>query len=152
MENAPEPPRFLSVGEGARRSGVAVSALHFYESRGLISSLRSRSNHRQFPRAVLRRLAVIRVAQSLGFTLADITPLLTRFPPDRPPSAADVRDMAVAWREVLQDRIDGLVRLRDNLDGCIGCGCLSKEECPLRNPADELAAKGSGAVLLHDGR
>ena len=148
MNDDPNLSRMLTVGEVARRSGVAVSALHFYESKGLISSVRSRGNHRLFSRAVLRRIAVIRVALNLGFTLADVTPLLTRFPPDKPPSAADVREMAAAWREMLQRRIDGLVQLRDNLDGCIGCGCLSKDDCPLRNPADKLANDGTGAVLL----
>lgn len=148
MAKTSKPPPFLSVGEVSRRSGLAVSTLHFYESKGLISSLRTRGNQRRYSRDILRRLAIIRVAQGLGVSLAEITALLKPIPAGKQPSAAEVREMVAGWRQALQTRIDGLTRLRDHLDGCIGCGCLSLDECPLRNPSDRLGASGSGAVLL----
>ncbi|WP_333825287.1 redox-sensitive transcriptional activator SoxR [Pinisolibacter sp.] len=151
--NAPRvPPKFLSVGQVARRAGVAVSTLHFYEEKGLIASSRSAGNQRRYPRDVLRRVAIIRVAQDLGFSLAEIAALLTPFPPGSAPDARAVRDMVAGWKAAIQARIDGLSELRDKLDGCIGCGCLSKDVCPLRNPADRLANEGTGPVLLEAGR
>ena len=143
-----KPSRLLSVGEVARRSGVPVSTLHFYEKKGLIAASRSRGNQRLFLRDILRRIAIIRVAQRLGFSLSEIAALLEPTPAGTNPSAAAIRNMIANWRTALQARIDGLTKLRDNLDGCIGCGCLSLEECPLRNPSDELGLKGEGAVLL----
>ncbi|MFL9824165.1 redox-sensitive transcriptional activator SoxR [Rhodoplanes sp. SY1] len=145
-----KPPSFLTVGEVARRSGVAVSTLHFYEAKGLVAATRSRGNQRRFSRDILRRIAIIRVAQRLGMPLAEIAVLLKPIPPGKQPSAADVRDMVASWRRALQARIDGLTRLRDSLDGCIGCGCLSLEDCPLRNPSDQLGRDGEGAVLLRN--
>lgn len=142
----------LSVGEVAARSGVAVSTLHFYEERGLISSERTAGNQRRYSRDILRRVAIIRVAQDLGFSLADITVLLQPIPSGRHASAADVSLMVQGWKEAIEARILGLSELRDKLEGCIGCGCLSKQECPLRNPADRLASKGPGAVLLEASR
>jgi MerR family redox-sensitive transcriptional activator SoxR len=134
----------LSVGEVAQRSGLAVSALHFYEAKGLIASTRSDGNQRRYPRAVLRRLAVIRVAQRMGLPLALISEALAKLPAGRAPTVADWRRLSAAWRQDLDERIDTLTRLRDQLDGCIGCGCLSLKACPLRNPHDTLAGDGPG--------
>ena len=140
--------KLLSVGEVAARSGVAVSAVHFYERRGLISGWRSRGNQRRYERATLRRIAIIKVAQMLGVSLADIHARLATLPDDRTPNKADWARLAAGWRAELDERIAQLERLRDRLDGCIGCGCLSVEDCPLRNPEDRLAAKGPGPHYL----
>ncbi len=141
-------PTHLSVGEVATRSGVAVSALHFYERQGLIASVRNTGNQRRYSRDVLRRVAVIRAAQATGIPLADIAQALASLPDGRTPTAADWRRLSARWREDLDRRIAQLTRLRDNLDGCIGCGCLSLKACPLRNPGDRLAAQGPGSRLL----
>ncbi|WP_019646359.1 redox-sensitive transcriptional activator SoxR [Novispirillum itersonii] len=148
MASSPRLSPLLSVGDVARRSGLPVSTLHFYESKGLIAADRSRGNQRRYTRDVLRRVAIIRVAQRLGLPLSEIAALLAPIPPGSVPTQAEVRAMAARWRAALQERIDGLTRLRDHLDGCIGCGCLSMEECPLRNPADQLGQTASGPVLL----
>jgi len=140
--------RELSVGEVARRSGVAVSALHFYESKGLIASRRTSGNQRRYTRDVLRRVAIIKAAQRLGIPLATIAEAFETLPQGRAPNAADWRRLSERWRADLDARIRTLVRLRDSLDQCIGCGCLSVETCPLRNPMDELGGAGSGAHLL----
>jgi MerR family redox-sensitive transcriptional activator SoxR len=145
MSNASQPPRDLSVGELARRSGVAVSALHFYEAKGLIASQRNAGNQRRYPRETLRRVAVIKVAQRVGIPLAEIAGALSALPQGRNPTAADWAGLSARWREDLDQRIAKLQMLRDQLDGCIGCGCLSLEACPLRNPGDQLAAEGPGA-------
>jgi len=134
----------LSVGEVAQRSGLTVSALHFYEAKGLIHSTRSEGNQRRYPRAVLRRLAVIRVAQRMGLPLALISDALSRLPEGRAPTVADWRRLSATWRRDLDERIETLTRLRDQLDGCIGCGCLSLKACPLRNPEDAMAVQGPG--------
>ncbi len=136
--------KVLTVGELAERSGVAVSAIHFYERKGLISGWRTRGNQRRYERATLRRLAIIKVAQTLGIPLAEIGARLAALPADRTPNKADWARLAAEWRTELDRRIEQLARLRDRLDGCIGCGCLSVDECPLRNPGDALAAKGPG--------
>jgi len=141
-------PKVLSVGELARRSGVAVSAIHFYERRGLIAGWRSGGNQRRYERAALRRIAIIKVAQQLGVSLAEIKARLAALPGDRTPGKADWARLAGAWRADLDRRIAQLARLRDNLDGCIGCGCLSVDACPLRNPGDAVAAEGAGARFL----
>ncbi|WLQ11806.1 redox-sensitive transcriptional activator SoxR [Hahella aquimaris] len=138
----------LSVGEVAKRSGVAVSTLHFYESKGLLKSRRNSGNQRRYPRGVLRRVAIIKVAQRTGVPLSAIRDALSTLPEGRAPSAADWRRLSEQWKEVLNDRIRKLIQLRDQLDECIGCGCLSMEDCPLRNPWDELAAQGPGPRLL----
>lgn len=138
----------LTVGEVARRSGVAVSTIHFYEAQGLIQSWRNSGNQRRFSRDVLRRVAVIKVAQRLGISLASIADALNALPQDRSPTTADWRRMSERWRAELDDRIAKLTKLRDNLDGCIGCGCLSIRDCPLRNPWDELGDAGAGPRLL----
>lgn len=138
----------LTVGEVAARSGVAVSALHFYESKGLIKPARNAGNQRRYPREVLRRVAVIKAAQRVGIPLASIRAALMTLPEGRTPTAADWRTLSAAWRAELDARIARLLTLRDQLDGCIGCGCLSVESCPLRNPLDELSEQGAGARLL----
>lgn len=138
----------LSVGEVAERSGVAVSTIHFYESKGLIASWRSSGNQRRFPRDVLRRIAVIKVAQRLGVPLATIAEALKTLPDGRTPTAEDWKRLSAAWKADLDERIAVLTRLRDGLEDCIGCGCLSLGECPLRNPWDELSEDGPGPRLL----
>ncbi|MEH6437376.1 redox-sensitive transcriptional activator SoxR [Massilia sp. DD77] len=140
--------KLLSVGEVARRSGVAVSALHFYESKGLIRSVRSAGQQRRYGRDVLRRVAVIKVAQRIGISLASISTALASLPEGRTPTAGDWARMSSLWRHELDERILQLTRLRDQLDGCIGCGCLSIEACRLRNPLDTLSDQGSGPRLL----
>ncbi|PWC42625.1 redox-sensitive transcriptional activator SoxR [Azospirillum sp. TSO22-1] len=140
--------RDLTVGEVAKRSGVAVSTIHFYESKGLIKGWRSEGNQRRFSRDVLRRVAVIKVAQRLGISLASIAAAFEALPKDRSPTDKDWKRMSEVWREELDDRINKLTRLRDELDRCIGCGCLSIRECPLRNPWDELSEAGPGPRLL----
>jgi MerR family transcriptional regulator, redox-sensitive transcriptional activator SoxR len=143
--------RDLSVGEVARRAGVAVSALHFYERKGLIRSWRSEGNQRRFGRDVLRRVAVIKVAQQTGIPLAQIRAALETLPEGRTPDAKDWARLSMVWRDDLNRRIRHLTGLRDRLEGCIGCGCLSLEACPLRNPDDKMAALGPGARGLEEG-
>ena len=138
----------LSVGELAQRSGVPVSTLHFYEAKGLIRSRRTEGNQRRYGRDVLRRVVIIKVAQRTGLSLAAIRDALAALPQDRVPDAADWRRLSESWRDEIDARIARLTRLRDRLDGCIGCGCLSLDICPLRNPDDRLAQEGPGARLL----
>jgi MerR family redox-sensitive transcriptional activator SoxR len=138
----------LSVGEVAERSGVAVSTLHFYEAQGLIKSWRNAGNQRRYAREVLRRVAVIKVAQRTGIPLVEIRDALATLPDERTPTAEDWTKLSMRWRTSLNERINRLTRLRDQLDGCIGCGCLSLEACPLRNPWDRLAEQGPGPRLL----
>ena len=140
--------RQLTVGEVARRSGVAVSALHFYESKGLIRSVRSTGQQRRYGRDMLRRVAVIKVAQRIGISLASISAALATLPEGRTPTAADWARLSRLWRDELDERIAQLTRLRNQLDDCIGCGCLSIDACRLRNPLDELSDQGSGPQLL----
>ena len=138
----------LTVGEVAARSGVTVSTLHFYESEGLIRSWRNQGNQRRYAREVLRRVAVIRVAQRAGISLAAIRDALKTLPDERTPTREDWARLSAAWRADLNDRIERLTRLRDQLDGCIGCGCLSLGVCPLYNPADKLGKLGPGPQIL----
>ncbi len=138
----------LTVGEVARRSGVAVSALHFYERRGLIESHRTSGNQRRYARDVLRRIAVIRVAQEIGVPLARIAAALAALPEARTPTRDDWAKLSTAWRDDLDRRIAQLTKLRDGLSDCIGCGCMSIDRCPLHNPEDRLAGKGPGAHRL----
>jgi MerR family redox-sensitive transcriptional activator SoxR len=140
--------RDLSVGEVAERCGVAVSAIHFYERKGLIASWRNHGNQRRYAREVLRRVSLIKVAQRVGIPLAVIRQALDSLPKGRSPTDDDWRTLSRRWHAELDERIGRLVRLRDQLTGCIGCGCLSLKECPLRNPRDELAGRGSGPHLL----
>ncbi|MFK7824162.1 MAG: redox-sensitive transcriptional activator SoxR [Oligoflexales bacterium] len=138
----------LTVGELAERSGVAVSALHFYEQKGLIPAFRTEGNQRRFPRGVLRRVAIIKVAQRLGISLNEIGDAFDSLPKNRAPTAKDWAKLSSVWRKELNQRIEVMTKLRDQLNDCIGCGCLSMSECPLRNPKDKLGKKGSGAKLL----
>lgn len=138
----------MTVGEVAARSGVAVSTLHFYEARGLIASRRNAGNQRRYGRDVLRRVAVIKVAQRLGVALADIAAALQSLPQGRTPTAKDWNRLSAVWKADLDARIAQLTRLRDQLGDCIGCGCLSLEHCKLRNPLDTLSEDGPGARLL----
>lgn len=143
--------RRLAVGEVASRSGVAVSAIHFYESKGLIKSVRSEGNQRRYARDVLRRVAVIKVAQRIGISLASIHDALAELPEERTPTVTDWAKLSARWKAELDDRIAKLTQLRDQLSDCIGCGCLSIEACKLRNPLDELSEHGSGPRLLDPG-
>lgn len=137
----------LTVGQLSERSGVAVTALHFYESKGLIKSNRNAGNQRRYHREVLRRVALIKIAQRLGIPLATIGEALQALPDGRAPTAADWKNLSAQWRNDLDERISKLIWLRDQLNGCIGCGCLSMEACPLRNFGDVLGERGPGAHL-----
>jgi MerR family redox-sensitive transcriptional activator SoxR len=137
-------PGGLAVGEVAARSGVAVSALRFYEAQGLISSRRTAGNQRRYPREVLRRVAFIRAAQGVGIPLGRIKAALDQLPDRRTPTRRDWERLSEAWRGELDDQISRLQRLRDNLSGCIGCGCLSLDRCKLVNPDDILGRQGPG--------
>lgn len=138
----------LAVGEVARRSGVAVSTLHFYERKGLIEGWRTGGNQRRYHRAVLRRIAIIRIAQRAGISLAVIQEALADLPHDHVPTARDWRRFTDAWKGMLEERIVSLTQLRDQITSCIGCGCLSLAECPLRNPDDVLGKRGPGPRRL----
>jgi MerR family redox-sensitive transcriptional activator SoxR len=140
--------RHLSVGEVAVRSGIAVSAIHFYESKGLIQSLRNAGNQRRYSRDVLRRIAVIKVAQTIGISLASIHAALAKLPDGRTPTVADWSRLSASWKVELDDRINQLTQLREQLGECIGCGCLSLVACKLRNPLDQLSEFGAGPQLL----
>ena len=138
----------LTIGQVAQRSGVPHTALRFYEERGLISSERSSGNQRRYPRTVLRRIAFIRAAQRVGLSLEDIGEALATLPNDHAPTKADWARLSRNWRDELDARIDALQRLRDQLTGCVGCGCLSLRSCGLHNVDDRLARSGPGAPLL----
>ncbi|MEU3271923.1 redox-sensitive transcriptional activator SoxR [Saccharomonospora sp. NPDC006951] len=138
----------LSIGQVADRSGVPHTALRFYEDRGLITSERSTGNQRRYSRSVLRRIAFIRAAQRVGLSLEQIGEALETLPKDHAPTKADWARLSRNWREELDARIDALQRLRDQLIGCVGCGCLSLRTCGLHNVDDRLARFGPGAPLL----
>lgn len=138
----------LTIGELAARSGLATSALRFYEKEGLIASKRSRGGQRRYARGVLRRVAFVRAAQELGLTLGEIREALASLPDGRTPTKQDWQRLSRGFRATLDARIDGLVRLRDRLDGCIGCGCLSMKSCALYNAGDRAARRGAGARYL----
>lgn len=150
MSRRPEParrkarPNDLSVGEMAERAGVAVSTLHYYEAEGLIESWRNAANHRRFDRRELRRVAVIRIAQGLGIPLAEVRGILERIPRGDAVRKADWEAASALWQEEIDRRITLLQRLRGQLGHCMGCGCLSLENCPLYNPADRLGRNGPG--------
>ncbi|MGD9571123.1 MAG: redox-sensitive transcriptional activator SoxR [Thermoleophilia bacterium] len=137
-------PGTMTIGEVAERSGVATSALRFYEDRGLLASERTEAGHRRFPRAVLRRVAFIVFAQRVGLTLEEIRHELDRLPADRVPQRSEWSKLTGPWRERIDERIAELQRLRGSLDECIGCGCLSLDRCRLANPGDRAAAAGPG--------
>jgi MerR family redox-sensitive transcriptional activator SoxR len=134
----------LAIGEVARRSGVASSALRFYEERGLISSERAGSGHRHYPRPVLRRIAFIVFAQRIGLTLDEIGAELAKLPPHQAPTRRDWSRLSATWASRIDDRIAELQRLKIGLTECIGCGCLSLDRCKLANPDDRAARLGSG--------
>lgn len=142
------PKASLTVGEVARRSGLPISTLHFYERKGLIASQRNAANHRVYRREVLRRVTVIKVAQSVGLPLSEIAAALADLPRDATPDTEDWAHIAERWHGDLTRRIDVLTALRDKMAMCIGCGCLSVKRCPLVNEDDHLAAEGPGARLL----
>lgn len=139
---------WLEIGALARRAGVAASALRFYEEQGLLSGSRSESGRRRYPRATLRRLAFIRVAQSVGLSLTEIRAALATLPDQRTPTLADWQRLSRGWQPLLDARIAALTQLRDQLSSCIGCGCLSMQKCKLYNPADGAAALGAGPRYL----
>jgi MerR family transcriptional regulator, redox-sensitive transcriptional activator SoxR len=134
----------LTIGEVARRSGVAASALRYYEDRGLIASERTGAAHRRYPRAVIRRVAFIVFAQRVGLTLDEIGEELAKLPTDRVPNRRDWARLSGTWQERIDERIDELRRLRDGMTECIGCGCLSLDRCRFANPDDRLARRGPG--------
>ena len=138
----------LTIGQLADRSGVATSALRFYESRGLISSQRTTGNQRRYLQSTLRRVAFIRTAQRVGLSLEEVGEALETLPDNRTPTKSDWHRLSKAWRPRLDEQIRRIELLRERLDGCIGCGCLSLKSCSLMNPGDELAAAGPGAVRL----
>ncbi|CCJ79883.1 Redox-sensitive transcriptional activator SoxR [Cronobacter dublinensis 1210] len=148
-KKAPRIKSLLTPGEVAKRSGVAVSALHFYETKGLIKSTRNSGNQRRYRRDVLRQVAIIKIAQRIGIPLATIGEASASCRKGITSPKA-WKQLSTQWREELDRRIKTLTALRDDLDGCIGCGCLSHRDCPLRNPEDRLGAQGSGARLLED--
>jgi MerR family transcriptional regulator, redox-sensitive transcriptional activator SoxR len=134
----------LLIGEVSRRSGIAASALRFYEERGLITSERTGAGHRRYPRAVLRRIAFIVFAQRIGLTLDEIGTELAKLPPDRAPTGRDWSRLSKTWTSRIDERIAEFERLRAGLTQCIGCGCLSLERCQLSNPGDRAARLGPG--------
>jgi MerR family transcriptional regulator, redox-sensitive transcriptional activator SoxR len=138
----------LTIGEVAARSGVAPSALRFYERRGLIAAGRTDGNQRRYDRAVLRRIAFIQAGRSAGIRLEAIRAALETLPASRTPTRRDWARLSNRWREDLETRIATLQALRDRLDTCIGCGCLSIDKCELLNPEDEAGQKGAGAHYL----
>ncbi|MDF0529073.1 redox-sensitive transcriptional activator SoxR [Tsukamurella sp. 8F] len=144
------PPREFSVGQLAARSGVAVSALHFYEREGLISSRRTSGNQRRYTRDTLRRVAFIRISHRVGIPLATIRTALDTLPDGRTPTKKDWARLSRYWHDDLTHRINELTRLRDHLTDCIGCGCLSLTGCMLANPGDRLAVDGPGPQRVFD--
>ena len=138
----------LTIGHLGERAGLSTSAIRFYESRGLIHSERSSGNQRRYEQATLRRLAFIRSAQRVGLSLDEIAAALALLPDNRTPTKADWSRLSRSWRARLDEQIARIERLRDKLDGCIGCGCLSLRRCALNNPDDEVAPRGPGAVFL----
>ena len=141
----------LTIGELSERSGIATSAIRYYEDRGLVDSRRTTGNQRRYERPMLRRLAFIRTAQRVGLSLEEVEEALATLPSNRTPTKADWSRLSRGWRPRLDAQIAQLERLRDTLDSCIGCGCLSLRKCSLSNPADVAAERGPGPVFL-DGR
>ncbi|WP_137990307.1 redox-sensitive transcriptional activator SoxR [Streptomyces vilmorinianum] len=152
MPQIPEKIHELTVGQLSARSGAAVSALHFYESKGLISSRRTSGNQRRYGRDILRRVAFIRAAQRVGIPLATIRTALAELPEERTPTNEDWARLSAAWRTELDERIKQLGRLRDHLTDCIGCGCLSLQNCVLSNPDDVVGERMAGSRLLPESK
>jgi MerR family transcriptional regulator, redox-sensitive transcriptional activator SoxR len=141
----------LTIGELSRRTGVATSALRFYEDQGLVQSERTPGGQRRYHRDVIRRVSFIRIAQQVGLSLQEITEVLATLPARRTPTRDDWHRVSATWRPRIDRQITLLRRMRDELDSCIGCGCLSLDVCPLYNPGDALAAEGAGPhILLRD--
>jgi MerR family transcriptional regulator, redox-sensitive transcriptional activator SoxR len=140
--------QWLSVGQVAARSGFAPSAVRYYEAEGLISAERNSGGQRRFHRSVLRRLAFISAARHIGVSLDEVREALAQLPKSRTPNAADWKHISMLWRDRLDGEIRALEALRDGLDSCIGCGCLSLDRCKIANPHDAAAARGPGAVYL----
>jgi MerR family redox-sensitive transcriptional activator SoxR len=140
--------QFIDISELAARSGLAASALRFYENTGLIEAIRSAGNRRRFPRSTLRKVAFIRAAQNVGLTLDAIKGALDGLPSGRTPTKADWENLSTQWAALLDEKIEALQRLRNSLGSCIGCGCLSLERCALYNPDDAARARGFGARYL----
>jgi MerR family redox-sensitive transcriptional activator SoxR len=138
----------LTIGEVARRGGVATSALRYYEKEGVIPAIRTEGGQRRYPRSVLRRIAFVRAAQSVGLSLDEIREALATLPEGRAPTKADWARLSRSWRARLDDQIAGLEKLRDGLTTCIGCGCLSLRDCSLMNPGDAASRIGAGARYL----
>ena len=143
-----KPEDYLTIGDAAQRSGVATSTLRFYETRGLIRSIRVSGNHRRYHRAMLRRISIIRVAQTLGLSLREIAAALDTLPDQRTPTKKDWAKLSASWGKQLDQRITDLQNLRDKLSGCIGCGCLSLKRCALYNSDDGAASLGAGPRYL----
>jgi MerR family redox-sensitive transcriptional activator SoxR len=141
----PEP---LTVGEVSHRSGMAASALRYYEREGLIAATRTSGGQRRYERGVLRRLAFIRAARNVGLSLDEVRASLGRLPESRTPTKADWTAISRDWKQRLNEQIEALVKLRDGLDSCIGCGCLSLARCRISNPGDVAARLGVGAMYL----
>ena len=138
----------LTIGQVAERTGAATSALRYWEDLGLIGSVRTTGNQRRYERATIRRVSFIRAAQRVGLSLDEIGAALATLPDGRTPTASDWARLSRAWRGRLDEQIRRIEKLRDQLDSCIGCGCLSLRTCALNNPSDRLADQGPGAVLL----
>lgn len=141
----PAPEELLSVGEMSRRTGVAVSALHYYERLGLIAAHRTSGNQRRYPRYMIRRVALISVAKRLGIPLEDVQDAFVGLPLDQPPTQEDWQQVSRRWQVTLEQRRRGIEELERELTGCIGCGCLSMQACTLLNPGDQLGDDGAGA-------
>jgi MerR family redox-sensitive transcriptional activator SoxR len=145
--------KWLTIGEVASRAGVATSALRFYETKGLIESERTDGNQRRYPRATLRRVALIRAGQEVGLSLAELADALETLPHDKTPTKTDWERLSRSWRARLDAQIDELLALRDELTDCIGCGCLSLKSCSIFNPGDAASGLGTGPrYLLGDTR
>ena len=144
----PKKSPLMPISEIAKRCGVATSTLRFYEQRGLIRSYRTAGNQRRFHPSMIRRISVIKVAQSLGLTLEDISGALKSLPDERTPNKSDWEKLSSRWGKMLDERINNLQRLRGNLSNCIGCGCLSMKNCKLVNPDDQIASHGAGPRFL----
>jgi MerR family redox-sensitive transcriptional activator SoxR len=138
----------LTIGVTAKRTGVAASALRFYETRNLIASRRGPGNQRRYHRSMLRRISIIKIAQSLGLSLEEISAALEGLPDKRTPTQRDWEKLSLKWRDQLDVRINNLQKMREQLSGCIGCGCLSLQRCKLYNPGDRVATKGAGPRYL----
>ena len=143
-------PAQITIGQLAARTGLAVSAIRFYEEKGLVHPGRNAGGQRRFERSDIRRLSFVLIAQQLGFSIADIREQLDRLPSGRTPTHADWEKISAAMRDTLDTKIRGLTLLRDKLEGCIGCGCLSLERCAIYNPEDRAAVQGTGPRFLLD--